>query len=149
MKARIEADLARRGRDWGEIKSGAGSIRDIEFVTQFLQLAYGDQAPQIRSINTLDGLVRLADFSWIHADEYRRLVSAYSTRHQNHAPVDRGITARRMARRRRERGRGRAIPWTVAVVFGNRSLVRSRRTRRGSFCGCSRSDATRSTPLVA
>ncbi len=41
MKARIEADLARRGRDWGEIKSGAGSIRDIEFVTQFLQLAYG------------------------------------------------------------------------------------------------------------
>jgi [glutamine synthetase] adenylyltransferase / [glutamine synthetase]-adenylyl-L-tyrosine phosphorylase len=78
LKARIEADLARRGRDWGEIKSGAGSIRDIEFVTQFLQLAYGDQAPQIRSINTLDGLVRLADFSWIHADEYRRLVSAYS-----------------------------------------------------------------------
>ena len=78
MKLRIEADLARRGRDWGEVKSGAGSIRDIEFVTQFLQLAYGGQAPQIRSINTLDGLVRLADFSWIHADEYRRLVSAYS-----------------------------------------------------------------------
>lgn len=78
LKARIEADLARRGRDWGEVKSGAGSIRDIEFVTQFLQLAYGDRTPQIRSINTLDGLVRLADFSCIHADEYRRLVSAYS-----------------------------------------------------------------------
>lgn len=78
IKARIEADLARRGRDWGEVKSGAGSIRDIEFITQFLQLAYGDQAPPIRSINTLDALVRLADFSWIHADEYRRLVSAYS-----------------------------------------------------------------------
>ena len=78
LKARIEADLQRRGRDWGEVKSGAGSIRDIEFVTQFLQLAYGGQAPNIRSINTLDGLVRLADFSWIHADEYRRLASAYS-----------------------------------------------------------------------
>jgi [glutamine synthetase] adenylyltransferase / [glutamine synthetase]-adenylyl-L-tyrosine phosphorylase len=78
MKTRIEIDLARRGRDWGEVKSGAGSIRDIEFVVQFLQLAYGDQTPKIRSINTLDALVRLADFSWIHADEYRRLVSAYS-----------------------------------------------------------------------
>lgn len=78
MKTRIETDLARRGRDWGEVKSGAGSIRDIEFVVQFLQLAYGDQTPKIRSINTLDALVRLADFSWIHADEYRRLVSAYS-----------------------------------------------------------------------
>ncbi len=74
MKTRIETDLARRGRDWGEVKSGAGSIRDIEFVAQFLQLAYGDQSPKIRSINTLDALVRLADFSWIHADEYRRLV---------------------------------------------------------------------------
>ncbi len=78
MKTRIETDLARRGRDWGEVKNGAGSIRDIEFVAQFLQLAYGDQSPKIRSINTLDALVRLADFSWIHADEYRRLVGAYS-----------------------------------------------------------------------
>ena len=79
MKTRIETDLARRGRDWGEVKSGAGSIRDIEFVVQFLQLAFGDQSPKIRSINTLDALVRLADFSWIHADEYRRLVrAAYS-----------------------------------------------------------------------
>jgi glutamate-ammonia-ligase adenylyltransferase len=78
MKTRIETDLARRGRDWGEVKSGAGSIRDIEFVVQFVQLAYGDQTPKIRSINTLDALVRLADFGWIHADEYRRLVSAYS-----------------------------------------------------------------------
>ncbi len=78
IKARIEANLARHGRDWGEVKSGAGSIRDIEFVAQFLQLAYGNQARQICSINTLDALTRLADFSWIHADEYRRLVSAYS-----------------------------------------------------------------------
>src|SRR5580698_9845145 len=78
MKTRIETDLARRGRDWGEVKSGAGSIRDIAFVVQFLQLAFGDQSPKIRSINTLEALVRLADFSWIHADEYRRLVGAYS-----------------------------------------------------------------------
>jgi [glutamine synthetase] adenylyltransferase / [glutamine synthetase]-adenylyl-L-tyrosine phosphorylase len=77
-KARIEANLERRGRDWGEVKSGAGSIRDIEFVTQFLQLARGREEPHIRSINTLDGLVRLADFSYIQADEYRQLAGAYT-----------------------------------------------------------------------
>jgi [glutamine synthetase] adenylyltransferase / [glutamine synthetase]-adenylyl-L-tyrosine phosphorylase len=78
LKARIEANLERRGRDWGEVKSGAGSIRDIEFVTQFLQLARGREEPHVRSINTLDGLVRLADFSFIQADEYRQLTSAYN-----------------------------------------------------------------------
>ncbi len=78
LKARIEANLERRGRDWGEVKSGAGSIRDIEFVTQFLQLAHGKEEPHVRSINTLDGLVRLADFSFIQADEYRQLASAYT-----------------------------------------------------------------------
>jgi [glutamine synthetase] adenylyltransferase / [glutamine synthetase]-adenylyl-L-tyrosine phosphorylase len=78
LKARIEKNLERRGRDWGEVKSGAGSIRDIEFVTQFLQLAHGREEPLVRSINTLDGLVRLADFSFIQADEYRQLASAYT-----------------------------------------------------------------------
>ena len=77
-RRRIEANLERRGRDWGEVKSGAGSIRDIEFVTQFLQLAHGREEPHVRSINTLDGLVRLADFSFIQADEYRQLASAYT-----------------------------------------------------------------------
>jgi glutamate-ammonia-ligase adenylyltransferase len=77
MKQRIEDELQRQGRDWGEVKSGAGSIRDIEFVTQFLQIAYGGEHPAVRSINTLDGLVRLADFGFIHADEYRQLSSGY------------------------------------------------------------------------
>ncbi|HUG91646.1 MAG TPA: glutamine synthetase adenylyltransferase [Planctomycetaceae bacterium] len=77
MKERIEAELHRQGRAWGEVKSGAGSIRDIEFVTQFLQLAYGGRHPAVRSINTLDGLVRLADFGLLHADEYRHLADGY------------------------------------------------------------------------
>jgi glutamate-ammonia-ligase adenylyltransferase len=78
LKSRIEKNLERHGRDWGEVKSGAGSIRDIEFITQFLQLAHGREEPHVRSINTLDGLVRLADFSLIGADEYRQLASAYT-----------------------------------------------------------------------
>ncbi len=77
MKERIEADLVKQGRKWGEVKAGTGSIRDVEFTTQFLQMAHGGQHPEVLSFNTLDGLVRLADFGFIQADEYRQLTSGY------------------------------------------------------------------------
>ena len=77
MKEKIEANLKKTNRDWGEVKAGVGSIRDVEFVTQYLQLANGKQHPHVRSINTLDGLIRLADHSLIRADEYRQLSSGY------------------------------------------------------------------------
>lgn len=77
MKTRIEEKLERDGRGWGEVKSGAGSIRDIEFTTQFLQLAHGRTNRAVKSINTLDALVRLADHGFLQADEYRRLSSGY------------------------------------------------------------------------
>ena len=76
-KSQIEAQLERRGRAFGEVKSGSGSIRDIEFIVQSLQLIHGQRTPQIRSANTLDALVRLADFDLIHADEYRCLTDGY------------------------------------------------------------------------
>lgn len=77
MKEKIEADLERQGRKWGEVKSGEGSIRDIEFVTQCLQLVHGRECPEVRSFNTLDALVRLADFGYVHANEFRHLTSGY------------------------------------------------------------------------
>ncbi len=77
MKDRIEAELKKQGRKWGEVKAGTGSIRDVEFTTQFLQLAHGGRHPEVLSFNTLDGLVRLADFGFIQADEYRQLTSGY------------------------------------------------------------------------
>jgi len=77
MKSAIERDLKKQGRNWGEVKGGRGSIRDVEFTVQYLQLAYGQQLPTVRSINTLDGLVRLVDHDLIFADEYRQLSNAY------------------------------------------------------------------------
>lgn len=77
MKARIERQLEQTGREWGEVKAGQGSIRDVEFVTQYLQLAHGRELPGVRSTNTLDALVRLADLNVLHADEYRQLSSGY------------------------------------------------------------------------
>ena len=78
MKGRIEAGLKTAGREWGQVKSGAGSIRDIEFTTQCLQLTHGAEEPGVRSTGTLDGLARLADRGFLWADEYRQLTAGYN-----------------------------------------------------------------------
>ena len=60
-----------------DIKAGRGSIRDIEFFVQAIQLADGRETPAIVKANTLDSLVHLADHDLIDASEYRRLSNAY------------------------------------------------------------------------
>ncbi len=77
MKQRTEEQLRQKGREWGEVKLGQGSIRDVEFTTQFLQLAYGETHPEVLSPNTLDGLVRLATAALISPDDYRTLAEGY------------------------------------------------------------------------
>jgi len=77
MKQRTEAHLRQRGREWGEVKLGEGSIRDIEFVTQYLQLAHGGTHPELRSCNTLDALARLSAGGFLAADELRVLTDGY------------------------------------------------------------------------
>lgn len=76
-KKRIEQNLERHGKGSGEVKLGVGTIRDIEFVVQCLQLQHGREVKDVRSINTLDGLVRLADFGFVLGNEFRELSSAY------------------------------------------------------------------------
>jgi glutamate-ammonia-ligase adenylyltransferase len=77
MKQRTEAHLRQRGRAWGEVKLGEGSIRDVEFVAQYLQLTHGAEQPDLRSRNTLDALERLAAHGLLSADEYRALADGY------------------------------------------------------------------------
>lgn len=77
MKREIEARLEPLGLLKSEVKNGLGGIRDIEFITQLLQLVHGGTHAGIRTTNTLDGIVRLADHDLIHADEYRQLTSGY------------------------------------------------------------------------
>ena len=77
MKKDIEDKLAIQGMLETEIKGGRGGIRDIEFTAQYLQLVNGWENPSIHSINTLDGLVRLADHDFIQANEYRQLTGGY------------------------------------------------------------------------
>ncbi len=78
MKQRTEAFLHEHGRDWGEVKLGEGSIRDVEFVAQFLQLVHGAEHPEVRSRNTLDALARLHHSGFLPPDEYRVLVEGYT-----------------------------------------------------------------------
>ncbi|MDB4614205.1 glutamine synthetase adenylyltransferase [bacterium] len=77
MRAEAMAKNRHDGPAWGDVKTGPGSIRDIEFVTQYLQLLHGDLIPDVRSPNTLDALIRLSGFDVIHAAEYRLLTSGY------------------------------------------------------------------------
>jgi len=78
MKQRTEDLLRKRGRDWGEVKLGEGSIRDVEFVVQYLQLAHGARRPEVRSRNTLDALARLAACGLLPPEEYRVLTEGYT-----------------------------------------------------------------------
>ncbi len=76
-KESIEAGVIGHGSTWGNVKSGVGSIRDVEFVAQYLQLRHGGTRPEIRTFNTLEALVRLAESDLIQADEYRILTDGY------------------------------------------------------------------------
>ena len=78
MKQRTEQVLQQKGRDWGEVKLGEGSIRDVEFVVQYLQLAYGNQYPDLRKRATLQILPRLAHHGLLTYEEARILADGYT-----------------------------------------------------------------------
>lgn len=78
MKQRTEAYLRQSGRTWGEVKLGEGSIRDAEFVAQYLQLAHGRDHPTLRTGNTTEALARLAEAGYLSADEQRTLAEGYT-----------------------------------------------------------------------
>jgi glutamate-ammonia-ligase adenylyltransferase len=77
MKERTESYLRQHGRSWGEVKLGEGSIRDAEFVVQYLQLSHGGRDPYVRSGRTLDALSRLSGAGVIAPDAHRTLGAGY------------------------------------------------------------------------
>ena len=77
MKQRTEELLRSKGREWGEVKLGEGSIRDVEFVVQYLQLAHGSANPKLRKKSTLQALRRLLKYQLITAPEARVLTDGY------------------------------------------------------------------------
>jgi glutamate-ammonia-ligase adenylyltransferase len=77
MKARSEAELARKGLSDREVKRGRGGIRDIEFAVQLLQLVHGRHDAELRSPNTLEALGELVGAGYVDADDGAALDRAY------------------------------------------------------------------------
>ncbi len=78
-KAKEKIDRQAAGRTGGfNVKLGRGGIREIEFIAQALQLAYGGREPWVRSAQTLIVLARLAEKGFLSEQERTRLSSAYT-----------------------------------------------------------------------
>ena len=73
MKQRTEDFLLEKGRKWGEVKLGEGSIRDVEFVVQSLQLTHSS----IRTRSTLKAIPLLREAKLISPAEARILTDGY------------------------------------------------------------------------
>lgn len=68
-----------------DVKLGKGGIREIEFIAQALQIAYGGRDKWLRVSHTLKSLARLTDRKLISASELTGLFDAYEfLRHLEH-----------------------------------------------------------------
>lgn len=77
LKARAEAEIARKGLSGREIKTGPGGIRDIEFTLQLLQLVHGHADPGLRSPSTLKTLAEMADAGYVEREDAEVMGDAY------------------------------------------------------------------------
>jgi glutamate-ammonia-ligase adenylyltransferase len=105
-------DLEQKSERGFNVKLGRGGIREIEFIAQALQLAYGGRDRWLRAPHTLISLSRLADRGLITEGELTELFNAYEfLRHLEHIlqmenglqthtvpnePLKRSLIARRM-----------------------------------------------------
>lgn len=76
-RSKEQIDKAQSNRAGFNVKLGTGGIREIEFIAQALQLAYGGSDPWLRVSHTLISLSRLADRKLIHEHELTDLAAGY------------------------------------------------------------------------
>ena len=78
MKARIERERIPPGEDpQFHLKLGRGSLSDVEFLVQLLQLQHGGAKRELRVPGTIDALVRLRDDGVLGGDDADALEAAY------------------------------------------------------------------------
>lgn len=70
-------NLNQQAKNGFDVKLGAGGIREIEFISQALQLAYGGRDEWLRASHTLISLTRLADRELLSDAELTELSGAY------------------------------------------------------------------------
>ena len=76
LKLKIDAQAKGRAGEY-DVKLGMGGIREIEFVTQAIQLIYGGREPWLREPNTLRALHRILGKGLISRQDYALLTEAY------------------------------------------------------------------------
>lgn len=76
MRERAIAQLPPEERS-RNIKLMSGGIRDIEFITQALQLVHGRMRPEVRSRNTLEALERLHHYGLLEDEVLESLTRCY------------------------------------------------------------------------
>jgi glutamate-ammonia-ligase adenylyltransferase len=78
MKARIERERIPRGEDpQFHLKLGRGSLSDIEFTVQLLQLQHGARAPEVRTPSTMGALDALTKLGFVDPADAEQLAAAY------------------------------------------------------------------------
>ncbi len=103
IKARVEAERLPQGADAARhLKLGRGSLSDVEWAVQLLQLRHGHQYPEIRTASTLqaltlietDGLMSAGDVeqlreAWLLASRIRTALALFGESSTDVLPSDR------------------------------------------------------------
>lgn len=76
-RSKQQIDFEKISKNGFDVKLGKGGIREIEFIAQALQLAYGGKDQWLRSPHTLISLSRLADRNLFSEKELTKLFEAY------------------------------------------------------------------------
>ncbi|MBT2504116.1 bifunctional [glutamine synthetase] adenylyltransferase/[glutamine synthetase]-adenylyl-L-tyrosine phosphorylase [Curtobacterium sp. ISL-83] len=78
IKARVESERLPRGADPARhLKLGRGSLSDVEWFVQLLQLQYALTVPGLRTTSTLDALQAAADAGLVQPEDAERLGAAW------------------------------------------------------------------------
>jgi glutamate-ammonia-ligase adenylyltransferase len=78
IKARVESERLPQAADPARhLKLGRGSLSDVEWFVQLIQLQHGAEVPGLRTTSTLDALAAASAEGYIAADEAQRLRDAW------------------------------------------------------------------------
>lgn len=105
IKARVETERLPQGADpKRHLKLGRGSLSDVEWLVQLLQLRYGLKYPTIQTPHTLNALEALANEkliehhdatvlreAWLLASRVRSSIVLYSAKRSDVLPTDRKV----------------------------------------------------------
>ena len=78
IKARVENERLPQGADPSRhLKLGRGSLSDVEWFVQLVQLEHAASVPELRTPSTLEALAAATDHGFVSADDAARLREAW------------------------------------------------------------------------